>query len=194
MMAACGSRIMYLQSVTYPLLRVGCWSLLLTAAACKWLEPTKSIDNSATVNGENFTLFDDSSALPTRERPHAKRSATVRVTLPAAAGTGYQIGVLLEVAATVERDNARIKFLLTQPDGSHHDGVKSVGSGLVICPSPPQPCDLSFDVVMTYDGLPGTDHVTWTATATTRHFAASGVDTMPPKPVAPTITTTLLPP
>ena len=149
---------------------------------------------TATTAGETFTLVDESSATPTRERPHATRRATVRVSVPETPAGAARVGVILEVAATVEQPNARMKLELTQPDGQRKSSPKSVTSGLVFCPTLRSPCELTFGLLMTYDGMPGSDRVSWKANATARAYAAEGAAAAPPAPRAPVVTPALLPP
>lgn len=118
----------------------------------------------------------------------------MRVSLPETPAGAARVGVILEVEAAPEQPNARMKLELTQPDGQRQSSPKSVRSGLVFCPTPPAACELTFGLLMTYDGMPGSDRVSWKANATARSYAAEGAAAAPPPPRAPVVTPALLPP
>ncbi len=145
---------------------------------------------TATADGPTFTIHDSSSAVPTRGRPHARRTATVRVSLPETA-PGFMNEIAITVEAAAQMANARVKIDLTAPDGKSSSHFKETSSGLFFCKDQPKPCDATYNVVMTYDGSPGTDTITWKVTATATNSTFDGPN--PPTPKMPTITTTLGP-
>lgn len=126
---------------------------LSVSVGCKALAPSKKTDTVTVSEGAGFTLDDDSSAVPTRGRPHAFKKATIQVVVPAAEKVN-RIGVSFDVDAATSRPNARMKLTLTDPEGQKHDGFKSANSGLAFCPKPGG-CTLTYQLLMTYDGLPG---------------------------------------
>ena len=169
--------------------------LAVATASCKssWFEETKKTETSSTSPAETFPMVDDSSALPTRGRPHATRKATVRVVMQDPPSKERR-SLSLELQTTVERPNARIKLALTEPDGTVAEGRGTMASALFFCPAPPKPCEANYTVQMTYDGLPGTDRVTWKATAKAIAYGADGATMAPPALRPPIVTATLLPP
>lgn len=173
-------------------------TLLLVAVAtvgCKssWFAETKKTQTSSATEAETFTMVDDSSALPTRGRPHATRKATVRVVMQDPPSKEMR-SLSIELETKVERPNARIVLSLTEPDGKIAEGRATLASALFFCPAPPKPCEANYQVQMKYDGLPGTDRVTWKATAKAIAYGADGATTAPPALRAPIVTATLLPP
>lgn len=159
----------------------------------KWLEPSPKTSTEASVAGEPFELFDNSSALPGRSRPYASRRGTVRVTLPATPAEAQNAWVVVAVEALVLDGGGSMMVELTTPDGTRNEARKVATSSLVFCPRPPAPCEATFGVRMTYQGAGGTGHMAWLVKATATASAKDG-EPAPAAPRAPVITASLLAP